>query len=218
MANIIVRSFFVCMFTSQALATSTPEVESLAEPTIRIVDSRGVTPTQSPQSDQAIRDGIRAGPMEVIGDLLWKLVKGGRPVVKTKTAVAHVLPPNTDWREVTGWRGNASQVYKITYDTVFGIQVVDFDFRINYTYGGSHRGAGQYLANINVSTESADVYWGYDVNANAKIMGAINVGTVENPIAATEIHVHWTVQNFAHAYQKTSRFLIQGDGQLRELQ
>lgn len=153
-----------------------------------------------------------------IGKQIWKVITDNKPVVDVKTDVAHALPKGVEgWQEMGNWQMPKARSFQMTYKNLMGMKVVDFVFRIIYTYGGNYQGKGQYLTQITVIPASVDVAWGFKFSSETKIPEVVNQGTPENPLAGAHIEVAWKVETPLKHAQETLRFFVRGDGEMEQL-
>jgi hypothetical protein len=153
-----------------------------------------------------------------IGTKVWKLVEDNKPVVSVSTLKTSVLPQGArDWRQLSGWKAPQSRVYRIAYKNLYGMTVIDYSFRINYTAGGSVKGTGQYLSNISVNTANLEVLWGYRFNASVEAGQALNMGRTGRPIAGQELTVKWEINTAIKHSQSSASYFIRGTGELADL-
>lgn len=153
-----------------------------------------------------------------IGKKLWALVEANRPVAHIRSNRANAVPQGVVyWEHMEDWQAPVSKVFQVSYDSVFGNTVVDFTYRLVYTYGGKVNGKGHYLANIVVVPAELTVLSGYTFNADVSFPGAVNVGTVEAPIAGTEVLVKWSADHWWRHSEGSHTFFIRGDGAFSDL-
>ena len=153
-----------------------------------------------------------------IGEKVWDIVKEGAPVVETEINRASALPAGVDcWMELSGWQTPKSQLYRVTYKNLYGITVVDFKFRVIFSYGADVNGKGRYIANATIMPADLHVTWGYNFNAQVHIPLVFNAGTKEAPIAGMQLEVKWNISTPFNYKEKSEVFYITGDGQLQKL-
>lgn len=198
---------------------------TISEPEIKITDEP--YPDFSLLGAEIIQDdcqplGVRSEavlPIEeefdsivAIGEKIWKLIEAGRPVVNYKAPVAHALPALAlCWMDLENWRPPVSQRLEVIYKNAFNMDVVKLRFRVVYSPGGSYQGKGQYLANVTVLPETVEASWGYNVNAEAVVGRALNLGTRDNPIAGLQLMVTWNVKTVVKDSTSAESFFVRAD-------
>ncbi len=153
-----------------------------------------------------------------IGKKIWEVVKAGKPVVSAKEMRATALPQGAkDWRQLQGWEAPRSRTYRIAYTNLYGMTVVDYSFRITYTYGGNVDGVGRYLTNVSVVPAKASVAWGYSFDSEASVPSVINLGSKTAPVAGMELQIKWTVKTALKHEQQQSAYFVDGKGGFKDL-
>lgn len=149
-----------------------------------------------------------------IGEKVWTIIEAGRPVVNVTTPpVVSALPRGLEcWSDLDSWKAPKTKSYEVVYKNGFGMEVVKFRFRLHYTYGGGHKGTGQYLANVTVLPAELNVLWGFTFDANVEVNQALNLGTFDNPMAGLELNLKWKVSTVVKETQNSFHFFVQGDG------
>lgn len=148
-----------------------------------------------------------------LGEKVWKIVEAGKPVVTVQTPEASALPRGLAcWADLSGWQAPQTKAYEVVYKNGFGMDVVKFRFRLQFTAGGGHDGIGKYLANVTVMPAELNVMWGYTFDAQVEVEQAINVGSSQNPIAGLELNLKWDVKTVVQESVNSFHFFVQGDG------
>ena len=149
-----------------------------------------------------------------IGKKIWTLVDANKAVANFSGDRASAVPLGiSSWEQMQEWKAPSSQLYHVAYKNFLGMTVLDFTFRLIYSYGGTVNGQGQYLTQIGVLPADLMVRWGYHFNVHASVPGITNAGTSASPIAAAEILVDWTLDNFFGKHIEGSQsFYVRGDG------
>jgi hypothetical protein len=148
-----------------------------------------------------------------IGKKAWEIIEAGKPVSHIETPTANALPRGIQcWNNLEHWQAPKVQTYQVVYKNGFGMEVVRFNFRLQYTYGGGKAEKGQYLANVTILPSELNVSWGYNFDARVEVQPAVNVGTQENPIAGLELNLRWTVKTVLKTSENSFHFFVQGDG------
>lgn len=148
-----------------------------------------------------------------VGKQIWEIIEANRPVVNVSTNKASAFPLGySDWQLMNGWQTPTSQAYRVVYRNAFGNAVIDFTFKLIYSYGGSVKGKGQYLANVTIVPADLYVSWGFKFNANVVVAGVTNAGSAGRPLAGMEIQLQYTVESVLMHSQGTEAFYVRGDG------
>ncbi|MGE4132029.1 MAG: hypothetical protein AB7F86_10365 [Bdellovibrionales bacterium] len=151
-----------------------------------------------------------------IGKEFWQIIEANKPVVHVELPVAHAMPRGLNcWSELESWQIPRTQSYEVIYKNGFGIKVVTFRFRLQFTYGGSHAGRGRYLANVSVLASQLDVVWGYTFNANVDVARAVNLGSSHDPLAGLEMNLHWNVKTVLKESENSVHFFVSGNGDVQ---
>ncbi len=158
-------------------------------------------------------DGIGWDEIVNIGMKIWELIKENKPVIHTEIPVAHAMPKGLAcWSDLERWHAPKTQSYEVLYKNKFGMEVVKFRFRLQFTHGGSHAGMGRYIANATIMPAQIDVLWGYTFNAKLDVAQAVNLGTKADPIAGLEMNLHWNVKTWLKESENSVHFFITGNG------
>lgn len=153
-----------------------------------------------------------------LGKKIWDVIAANKPVVNFQTDSANALPQGaTGWENLQGWQVPASRLYHYTYENAFGMDVVDFKFRVLYSFGGNVSGKGHYLANVTVVPADLSVAWGYSFNAQATVPSVLNAGTSVDPVGAVQMLVSWKIDTIIKHEQTTESFDVRGDGKFTDL-
>lgn len=219
--------FMVALFTFGSVGYSAPLQESnwpwdIEKFEIKKVDETFSGPvvrgeTCSLFSTSPLVEVISWDQILTIGEQVWKIIEAGKPVVHVKTPLVHALPRGLKcWTDLEHWHAPRTQTYQVIYTNGFGMEVVKFRFRLQYTYGGGKGGLGQYLANVTVMPAELNGLWGYTFDVAVEASPAVNLGSKDNPVAGLELNLRWTVSTAVQESVHSSHFFVQGDG--RELE
>lgn len=171
-------------------------------------------PTIPSKPTPSVPGGFDIGTIINYGKEIWKIISENKPVVHIKKASANALPQGVScWTELQNWNIPQSKAYKVIYTNLFGIDVVSFEFRLHYTYGGQVGEVGQYLANVTVAPMNLEVLWGYTFDAEVEVANVVNLGTHANPLAGMEISMNWKVATVVKEEQTRLIYFVQGNGQ-----
>ena len=153
-----------------------------------------------------------------IGRKIWTVVEANKPVLNFTTQNASAVPMGVQsWQQLSGWQTPRAFVYRVTYENLYGMDIVDFSYRVMFTPGGSVNGRGQYLSNVTIVPNTIDVAWGFTFNANASVVNTVNTGSSTAPVAGMELLLNWTVESPLKKSQNTASYYVRGDGQFTNL-
>ena len=106
-----------------------------------------------------------------------------------------------------------SRSFNVTVYNRLRRRVLQFNYDLEFLYGGSLNGRGAYLDGITIIPSRTDVAWFYVFNANVEIVSVRNVGTKDNPIAAAQVELTYRLKGLNFAERRAS-FDIKGDGRV----
>lgn len=153
-----------------------------------------------------------------IGDKIWKIIERNKPVVNLSSQHVDLLPDGArSWNQLQGWKTPQSRVYQTLYKNAYGMNVVEFNYRVIFTPGGNVNGKGQYLARVEIEPAVVNVAWGYKFSAQGEVFNPTNAGTRQSPIAAMELRLNWQVNTVLRHMQESTRFYVRGDGLFENL-
>jgi hypothetical protein len=168
-------------------------------------------------------DGIPTGAMDLgsilnLGKQIWDIVEKNRPVANVKTDTASALPKGvTSWQDLAGWQMPKSKVFRVAYQNLYKRNVIDFSFRLLFTYGGNVRGKGKYLTNVTMVPGALNVSWGFTFNAQGVVTSVVNAGTVADPVAAMELLMKWSAVSVMSHVEESVSLYVRGDGAMANL-
>lgn len=176
------------------------------------------------KSTKGVGEVIAVG-REIIafGKEIYQIVEAGKPVVNTSYSPISVLPYNSKQGEninpmfLSQWRGPKSVKYKVTYTNLFGMDVVEFVYNVNMSYGGTFNGKGYYLTNVQIVPESVYVAWGFTFNATMKLVGITNKGNQDFPVAAATLSLSYSVSTVLQDDRHNITFEVTGDGAIKRI-
>jgi hypothetical protein len=210
---------------SQA-AQQDPRAYTLDEGSVRI-QNLGPAAVKSDDSMQMLALGdMGADPLVVIdqvinlGQKIWSIVVANKPVVNVQTQYATALPQGiTSWGQLAGWKPPEGSVYGFTAKNAYGMKVVDVQYQVLRTYGGNYNGKGKFLTAVTIQPLSVNVLWGYTFNLSVQVPDSsiVNVGTTQDPVAAMQPVVSWTISTPIKSSSGQSTYYVQGDGLFKEV-
>jgi hypothetical protein len=155
-----------------------------------------------------------------LGQKIWSIIEANKPVVNVQTQYATALPQGiTSWGQLAGWKPPEGSVYGFSAKNAYGIKVIDVSYQVLRTYGGNYNGKGKFLTAVTIQPLSVNVAWGYTFNMTVEIpdTSIVNVGTTQDPVAAMQPLVKWTVSTALKSSSGQSTYYVQGDGLFKEL-
>lgn len=153
-----------------------------------------------------------------LGEKVWAIIERGRPVIHNEVQSASAMPKGTKaWNQLAGWQPSKSASYRIKYKNAYGMKVVDFAYRVMFTYGGSYKGQGRYVTGATIIPADLYVAWGFKFNSNVTIPTVVNTGTEQYPVGGIQMNVNWDVSTVINHHQQTSSFFVDGNGLLKAM-
>lgn len=154
-----------------------------------------------------------------LGEKIYKIIEKGKPVVNTSYAPISVLPTDENNNSVNimhlaNWSAPKAATYTVKYVNGFNMSVVEFDFTIIFSYGGTYQGKGKYITAAQIIPKTVSVAWGYNVSATMKLDGIMNNGSTENVVAGALLRMDYQVKTVVKEERKNLTFFINGLGQL----
>lgn len=161
--------------------------------------------------------GITLDKIVNIGFLVWQVVEMGRPNAKLQSYRAHALPKGiTCWTDLENWQIPMSKVFSVEYKNLLGQVVAVYSYRISFVYGGNVNGVGKYIANLTVSPVDMRVSWGFNFSSQVQIPSTFNMGKKNDPLAAMQVFVLWSIGNALKVEQRSSLYYVTGDGRIQK--
>lgn len=154
-----------------------------------------------------------------LGKKVWALIETGRPVVNITTYTANALPAGLQcWSDLTNWQVPQSKVYRVQYENAYGMNVVDFAYRVSFTAGGSLNGQGKYITNATIAPADLNVSWGFNITANAEVPSVFNTGSKEQPVAGMQMLMKWKIATVMSHIEQAETFYVGGDNTMKHLE
>lgn len=148
-----------------------------------------------------------------LGKQVWQVIQNNKPVVNVTDNTANALPRGVAcWTDLENWNAPRYKTYQITYENLFGMEVMNFKFQLFYSYGGQIHGTGKYLANVTVAPMELDVLWGFQFDAKVEVGKILNIGSHEDPMAGMELAMKWEAKSPLKDSRGQVRYFVQGDG------
>ncbi|MCC6137906.1 MAG: hypothetical protein IT287_04695 [Bdellovibrionaceae bacterium] len=153
-----------------------------------------------------------------LGEKIWQIVKDGAPTLNFASNSASAVPASAVCAfNLSGWSIPYSRTYKLYYENLYGSKVVEFTYKLIFSYGGNYQGRGAYLANVTIHPVDVQVGWGQNFDASVSIANVLNVGQADDPIAGMEVALEWNVKNVLNNFKSRRIYFIDGKGNATEL-
>lgn len=226
----IALTTLVLATTLQANTLVTTETGSLQITDVPSTEKQVIPPTFT-EGVAAVGSVIGiAKDVVALGEAIYTLVEKGRPKITTEYAPISILPrdpTNTetdpakkyavDPFDMEGFSFPVEKIITSKIKSPFGSEVVTFQYKILYSYGGSYNGRGKYLTGINIIPLKVTAGWGWVLNSSMKFSGMMNHGTRENPIVGAIITVKYNMTNLTRGVERNDTIYITGDGKMKAM-
>ncbi len=153
-------------------------------------------------------------------DKIWTIIEKNQPVVNITTNYANAVPYGmSHWTQLQGWSRPATAKYSFSMRNGFGSQVVKVTYQVHYTWGGNYQGKGKFLTGVTVEPLNVETLWGYKVSLTSEVPDSTvaNVGSSDDPIAAMQVQLKWTVHTAIKDISSKEIYYVRGDGQMEEI-
>jgi hypothetical protein len=178
-------------------------------------------PTIGDRADTAGRVIQTARDLVALGEAFYELVKKGRPSNVTEFAPISVVPRDPQTKEyvdpfdLEGFSMPVERSFIAKVKNGSGSEVVNFNYKVIYSYGGSFDGKGKYLTNVMVVPGAVRTSYGWDFNAKMTLSGVMNHGTRANPIAGAMVNIKYQMNSWSAAFERNDTIHVTGAGELK---
>lgn len=177
-------------------------------------------PTFDDRVDSAGKVITAAGNIVALGESIYTLVTKGKPKNTTEYAPINVVPKDPSSKEqidVFDLEGFSMPVEKSYVAKIIagGKEVVNFTYKVMFSYGGSYNGAGKYLMNVIVIPGSVKTSWGWEFNATMKLSGVMNHGTKADPVAGIMVTMKYKMDSLTSSFERNDTIHITGRGEIK---
>ncbi len=158
-----------------------------------------------------------------LGKKIWPIVEAGKPVINVNmNSPISVLPKNLDgglvqFYDMDSWSMPIAKTYKVNFKNGFGSSVINFDYTVNFQWGGKYEDKGAYITGLNVQASNVSVSWGFDFDANSELVSIVNHGSKDSPVAGAAIRVNYKAKSVLREIQTSESFHVTGNGQVQKL-
>lgn len=158
-----------------------------------------------------------------LGKKIWPIIEAGRPVITNGLIPAISILPRMDDNagvlyKMSGWSIPTSKSYRLSYQNIYGQEVIGFTYTIYFQYGGSLNGAGKYVTSLVV--QASDIYaaWGgFKFDVTSELVSIANVGSEVSPVASGIIKLTCKAKSIFNENQSSQSFYVDGNGTFQEL-
>lgn len=186
-------------------------------------DDTGSTSTGTPGSKLETAGQVISVARDIValGEAIYELVKKGKPSNVTEYAPISVVPKDPMSKEIVdifdleGFSFPVEKAYVARIRNMVGKEVVQFTYKVMYSYGGSYNGAGKYLSGVIIVPQSVKTTFGWEFNATMKLSGMMNHGTKADPIAGVMLTIKYQMNGWSTAYERNDTIHITGAGQMK---
>lgn len=159
-----------------------------------------------------------------LGKKIWTIIEAGKPVVNVNMgAPISVLPRTEDgdavaFYDMDSWNMPMAKTYKVEYKNGFGMNVIAFDYTVNFQYGGKYNDKGAYITGLNVQASNTTVSWGFNFDAKSQLMSIVNHGSKDSPVAGAMIRIDYTAKSVFRQISTSESFHVNGLGKIQAMQ
>ncbi len=151
---------------------------------------------------------------------IWNIIEKNQPVVNITTNYANAVPFGTShWSQLQGWSRPSTKRYAFSMKNGYGSEVVKVIYQVHWTHSGNFQGKGKFLTGVTVEPISVTTAWGYKVTLVSEVPDSTiaNVGTHDDPKAAMQLQLRWTVHTAIKDITDKAIYYIEGDGFMKEI-
>ena len=161
------------------------------------------------------------GQFMVIGERVWEIVKEGQPAIKVEDINSLDVLPKVEGKEITAfdmasWSLPQMQQYKVQVKNRRKKVVVDMEYRLFYSYGGTLDGKGSYLAGVAIEPTYVQAKWGVNMDMGVEVVTITNLNTPDDPVPALTFQIRYHVSTYTSASEHRDTYTVVGDGRLIE--
>ncbi len=202
-----------------------PAPEELPQPTTSTTSSDTASSTTPSPGTSNTLDNINQilDTLDKIVNLaqkVWEIIEKNQPVVNISVNYANAIPAGIQhWTQLQGWSKPKTVKYSFVAKNFYGIKVVKVIYQVHLTYGGNYQGKGKFLTGVSIEPISVETAWGYKVSLSAEVPDSTitNIGTHEDPIAAMQVQLKWTIHTIIKDIQQKAVYYVDGRGKVEEI-
>lgn len=194
------------------LDESSARIERLADP----VPAAAAAPA-TPGVEAVVKD---IASIINLGEKILAIIEKNKPVIDVSVKYAAAVPDGVKhWTQLQGWSRPQTRRYAFSMKNLLGAKVVDVVYQVHWVYGGNYQGKGKFLTGVTIEPVSVWTVSGYKVSLSAEIpdSAVVNVGTHEDPVAALQARLKWTVHTSIKEIQQSALYYVEGTGEMTEI-
>jgi len=159
--------------------------------------------------------------MVALGEAVYELVKKGKPSNVTQYSAISVVPRNPTTKEVIdpfdleGFSMPVEKNFTAKVMNGAGKEVVNFTYKVLYSFGGSYNGIGKYLTNVMIVPGSIRTLFGWDFSASMTLNGIMNHGSKDAPVAGAMLSLKYQMNSWSAAFERNDTIHVTGNGELK---
>lgn len=179
------------------------------------------TPPPTDRIEQTGRIISTAKDVVALGEAIYELINKGRPKITTTYAPISVIPkdPTTkevvDFADMEGFSMPVEKRFLAKVKNMANQEVVNFEYRLMYSYGGSYNGKGKYLTGVIIIPGNIRAKKGWNIDSSMSLSGIMNHGTKENPVAGAIITIKYSLSSMFSAFERNDTIHITGNGEMK---
>lgn len=155
-----------------------------------------------------------------LAEKIFSIIERNKPVVDISVNYANAVPQGINhWTQLQNWKRPKTKRYVFSSKNYFGAEVIRVKYQVTWTYGGDYQGKGKFLTGVTVEPLAVKVLWGYKFSLVAEVPDStiINVGTSEDPVAAMQVNLKWTIATVLKETNGKNVYFVQGDGFFQQI-
>jgi hypothetical protein len=156
-----------------------------------------------------------------LGESIYTLAKKGKPTNTTQYVAISVVPTDPMTKEfispfdLEGFSVPEQRSFTAKVKNGNDSVVVQFDYQLVFSYGGSYDGKGKYLTGVMVIPKSIHTKFGWDFNATMKLDAIMNHGSKEDPIAGALVTIKYQMNSWTTSFERNDTIHLTGQGKVK---
>ncbi len=221
MKTLLVSLLFVCSLQTQASQEQfSVEVTEVAVPSTHLdyFERLNWHTQQFENTEFGFADiGANLDRIIAIGEKFWNMITNmsGDMRLTSMTGVAALPDGAQSLASMSGWRMANPKAYDVAIKGSFGT-AFSFSYTVGFSYNGSYKGVGKYLANVGIVPHNAKCGLSWKCTLEAQVGTPINVGSENSPIAALPINLLINANGKINSKAAGAQITVYGDGRIEK--